>query len=293
MLDNKDGNMEKQGYKEGLILQTEKKAGSLNRLFQQEWVLFLSLIAAALIMAFILLVVVALFTGTSLEQMQVVIGESATAEAFSITMISILVSFSTVLIVGTPAAYALAIYRHTATAKVMKVLLTLPLVLPPAIAGLSLLMAFGKNGLLGEYLEFMGIQIPFTIVAVVIAQIFVSMPLYVDSVLNGFSKIDDSLREAAMTCGAGHGRILFKIFIPIAKPFILSGATLCVLRALGEFGATMLFAGNVSGKTQTITTLIYTFAQQDIEKAVALAVLNVLIFVVPLIAVNVFLSRKD
>lgn len=151
------------------------------------------------------------------------------------------------------------------------------MILPPAVAGLALLMAFGRNGILGSYLNMFGIDVAFTTLAVVLAQVFVSSPFYIRQARASFEEVDRGLEDAARTLGASPFRTFTKITMPLAAGGLVSGAVMTFARALGEFGATIMFAGNIQGRTQTMPLAIYTTMQGDLDASLALAVILVII----------------
>lgn len=178
---------------------------------------------------------------------------------------------------GTPLAYVLA--RHTAgwpPRKLFDALVDLPVVLPPAVAGLGLLMAFGRRGLLGGALGAFGVSLPFTTAAVVIAQTFVAAPLYVRAARIGFAEVDRQMEEAALTEGASEWDVFRFIMVPLAGRGLLSGIVLCWARALGEFGATIMFAGNLAGRTQTMPLAIYLGLESGLGTPLVLSSLLIL-----------------
>ncbi len=176
------------------------------------------------------------------------------------------------ILVGTPAAYLLARAKFPGS-RAVNTLVELPIVLPPSAAGIALLLAFGRFGLLGEYLSVFGITLSFTTVAVVMSQIFVAAPFYVRQAATGFSEVDRNIEEAAMVDGADRVSAFFRITVPLAFPALVAGAIVAWARALGEFGATIIFAGNFQGVTQTIPLAIYTEFQSNLDAAVALSLL--------------------
>lgn len=187
-------------------------------------------------------------------------------------------SFTTLIagVLGTPLAYMLARWKFRYKSWI-ELLIDLPIVLPPSVAGLALLIAFGRQGLFGPALTFLGISIPFTTAAVVLAQTFVAAPLYVRSARIGFTEIDMQLEEAAHVEGANQWQLFYEVMFPLAGRALISGAILTWTRALGEFGATILFAGNLEGVTQTMPMAIYLGFERNLGIALALSV--VLIFV--------------
>lgn len=200
-------------------------------------------------------------------------------EALRISLMTSLVSVAVSLLVGTPLAYLLARWEFRGRAA-LELLIDLPVVLPPSVAGLALLIAFGRQGLAGSWLGLFGIRLPFTTAAVVLAQIFVSAPLFVRAARIGFANIDPYLEEAAHVDGANQWQIFSRVMLPLAGRALVSGAILAWTRALGEFGATILFAGNLEGVTQTMPLAIYLGFERNLDVAVALSVVLVLVSLV-------------
>lgn len=196
--------------------------------------------------------------------------------ALRLSLTTSLVSVAVSLLIGTPLAYILAYWEFKGRA-LLELLIDLPVVLPPSVAGLALLIAFGRQGLFGEWLTFFGISLPFTTAAVVIAQTFVSAPLFVRAMRIGFAGIDPQLEEAAHVEGANQWQMFSQVMLPLAGKALVSGGILAWTRALGEFGATILFAGNLEGVTQTMPLAIYLGFERNLDVAVVLSV--VLVFV--------------
>jgi molybdate transport system permease protein len=196
--------------------------------------------------------------------------------ALRLSLTTSLVSVAVSMLVGTPLAYVLARWDFPGRAA-LELLIDLPVVLPPSVAGLALLIAFGRQGLFGEWLTSFGLSLPFTTAAVVIAQTFVSAPLFVRALRIGFAGIDPQLEEAAHVEGANQWQVFSQLMLPLAGRALISGAILAWTRALGEFGATILFAGNLEGVTQTMPLAIYLGFERNLEVAVVLSV--VLVFV--------------
>ncbi len=223
----------------------------------------------ALAASFVLLPVLAVLAGAGgiarLEQ-----------EAVAAVKLSLLTATLATLIVaavGTPVAYLLS----RAELRLLETALSLPMVLPPAVAGIALLAAFGREGLVGRYLAEVGISLPFTTAAVVIAQSFVALPLYVRSARAGFASVSRNLEGVAYTLGAGEFATFLRVTLPLAKGSILAGIVLAWSRAVGEFGATIMFAGNLAGKTQTMPLAVYSALQVSMQQALALSALLVLL----------------
>jgi len=197
-----------------------------------------------------------------------------TESAFKALKLSLLTSTICVvlaILTGTPLAYIQAHWTYRGKA-FLDVLVDLPIVLPPSVAGIALLMAFGRQGLFGGWLNILGISLPFTTVAVVMAQVFVSAPFLVRSARVGFAAIDPQLDEAAKVEGASNWHVFQHIMLPLASRALLTGIILCWTRSLGEFGATLLFAGNLEGKTQTMPLAIYVGFEQGLGIALVLSV---------------------
>ena len=183
------------------------------------------------------------------------------------------------MVTGTPLAYILARWKFRGRTA-LELLVDLPVVLPPSVAGLALLIAFGRTGVFGVWLNRIGITLPFTTVAVVMAQTFVSAPLFVGSARQGFATIDVQIEEAAMMEGANEWQIFRYIMLPLAGRAFLTGVILTWARALGEFGATILFAGNLEGKTQTMPLAIYIGFETNLGVAIALSVMLMVVSLV-------------
>lgn len=196
------------------------------------------------------------------------------------------------MLFGTPVAYMLA--RHEFGGKrILETLLDLPLVIPPVVAGIALLMAFGRLGVLGSYLYAHGVSIAFTTVAVVMAQTFVAAPFYIKSAKAGFSGVDTRLEQAARTLGAGRVHTFFSITLPLSLSSVLTGALMTWARALGEFGATIMFAGNFMGRTQTMPLAIYSSLQNSLDGALTLSVILMALSFSILMAVRIVAGRVD
>jgi molybdate transport system permease protein len=202
-------------------------------------------------------------------------------------------SFTTVIagMLGTPLAYMLARWKFRYKSWI-ELLIDLPIVLPPSVAGLALLIAFGRRGLFGPVLSILGISIPFTTAAVVLAQTFVAAPLYVRSARIGFTEIDMQLEEAAHVEGANHWQLFYEVMFPLAGRALISGAILTWTRALGEFGATILFAGNLEGVTQTMPMAIYLGFERNLGIALALSVVLILVSII-LLTITRRLDRHE
>ena len=218
--------------------------------------------------------------------------EPFVTHALRTSLITSLSSLVLTIAFGTPLAYALARRRVPGTT-LFDTLLDLPMVLPPTVAGVALLMTFGRRGLLGPWLDALGIQVVFTTAAVVLAQSFVSMPLYVRSAQAGFRGVDPELERVAYTLGYSPTRTFLRVTVPLAFPALLSGAVMAWARALGEFGATIMFAGNLTGRTQTMPLAIYIAMESDLTTALVLATLLIIVPFGCLFATRFFARRRS
>src|SRR5215467_12925714 len=192
-------------------------------------------------------------------------------EALQLSILTTTISTLLAVLFGLPVAYVLARMQFPGR-KLLETLVTLPTVLPPVVAGVALLLAFGRFGLIGRYLTPLGIAIPFTTVAVVMAQVFVSSPFFVNSARAGLEQLDRRYELAAYTLRASPFYAFRRVVIPLIRPALLSGIGLAWARALGELGATITFAGNFPGITQTMPIAVYIAAETDIDTAVAISV---------------------
>ncbi len=191
--------------------------------------------------------------------------------ALKLSLLTSAISMVVIILVGTPFAYLLARSRSTLL-RLVDGLIELPIVLPPVVAGVAMLMAFGRQGVIGPVLENAGIALPFTTAAVVFAQIFVAAPFYIRASRIGFQVVNTEYEDVSQTLGVSPLRSFFRLTLPLAGPSILAGLGLAWARAFSEFGATMMFAGNLTGKTQTMPLAIMTAMESDLGEALALSV---------------------
>ncbi len=245
----------------------------------------------ALYLLFIGLPVLALLVRTAQQ------GGFGDAVTGSLAVTALLLSFYTsgiaigvVVVVGTPFAYWLA-RSERVWARLIDALVELPIVLPPVVAGVAMLMAFGRNGLVGPVFHGAGINIPFTTVAVVFAQVFVAAPFYIRSAKLGFQSVARDFEDVSQTLGVSPLRTFVRTTLPLAGPAMLTGLGLAWARALSEFGATVMFAGNLMGETQTMPLAIMTAMETSLDSALALSVL-LLAASVLLLAVLAVLTRR-
>jgi molybdate transport system permease protein len=241
----------------------------VNRLFRGTLVL-----AAGLALGFLLLPIVAIFLRVPPGELVSALRSDVAKDALVVTFETNLIALALILLLGTPTAYWAAT-RRSRLRDLVVTLIELPLVLPPAVAGIGLLAAFGRLGLLGGTLDALGIDVAFNKVAVVLAVTFVASPFYVRTAVSAFEALDPTLPAAARTLGAGPGGVFFRVALPLAAGGLGAGAALAFARGLGEFGATIMFAGSLQGVTQTLSLAIY--EQFDLDFDVALAISAVLV----------------
>jgi molybdate transport system permease protein len=203
------------------------------------------------------------------------------------TIISVFAS----ILLGTPVAYYLSHHNYRFH-RIVDTLVDLPTVLPPAVAGVALLMAFGRRGLVGAWLSQFGIELPFTETAVIMAQTFIAAPLYIKAAAIGFTDVDCELRKAAALDGANRWDVFRHIILPISRTALISGAVLTWARALGEFGATLIFAGNFPGRTQTMPLAIFIGFEIDLTQALTLSIILIIVSTITLAVVKGVLHRQ-
>ncbi|MFN2339938.1 MAG: molybdate ABC transporter permease subunit [Halanaerobium sp.] len=251
-----------------------------------EIILFL---LAGINVMFVMLIISSLFLSTTIEGLLTTVNNINTLLAIKVSVFSILISISITILIGVPFSYIVS-QSDSKINKLVNMFIKLPLVMPPTVAGLALLLTFGNRGILSNIINTLNLNLPFTFTALVLVQVFIMLPLFTQSLKNGFEAIDEEIKEAALVFGAREIDILFKIYLPLSiKPF-LTGVIMACLRAAGEFGATMLFAGNLSGRTQTLSTAIYIMAQKDLGQSIALAVILIITFSLPLIIMELKLK---
>jgi len=257
----------------------------------REWLASgLAIGALGLLGGFIAVPILSLVVWTVSEEAWGAMASPVAREALFLSIKTTAATMTILILVGTPAAYVLARGRFVGN-RALNTLVDLPIVLPPSAAGIALLLAFGRLGLLGQYLNAFGITLSFTTVAVVMAEVFVAAPFYVRQAATGFAEVDRATEEAALVDGADRAAAFLRVTVPLAFPALVSGAVTAWARALGEFGATIIFAGNFRGITQTIPLAIYSEFQSNIDASVALSVL-VLGFAFAVIISVRYLTRR-
>ncbi|MCX7624458.1 MAG: molybdate ABC transporter permease subunit [Thermomicrobium sp.] len=255
------------------------------------WSRTLPLGLAGLLTAYLAVPIVALVVrGASIEVVHA-LGDPLVLAAMRVTGLTTALVVVSAVVLGTPLAYYLA-RREFRGKAVLETLIELPIALPPVIAGVGLLMAFGRRGLFGPLLERFDLSLPFTTAAVVLAQLFVSVPFYVRAAALGFRAVPRELEEAAAVDGAS-GWVAFRtVVVPLALPGMLSGLLLCATRAASEFGATLMFAGNFPGRTQTLTLAVMTAMESNVSRALALSIVLVLLALGVVASARLWLGRS-
>jgi molybdate transport system permease protein len=225
---------------------------------------------------FLSIPILALFLRISTADLVDNLKQPEVLQAISLSLGTTMISTLIIILAGTPLAYfhSRGPYRFS---RLVDTLIDLPLVLPPAVAGVALLMAFGRRGILGGYLADLGLYIAFTPIAVIIVQVFVAAPFYIKSAALGFSNIDQELVQSAALDGASSPQIFRFLTIPLSWSALLGGSVMSWARALGEFGATIIFAGNFPGRTQTMPLAIYIGFEMDLDIALTLSVILILL----------------
>ena len=240
---------------------------------------------------FLAVPILALFIHNSPADLMKNLNQRQVTQAISLSLATSSVTTLITLVIGTPVAYLLGTRRFKGY-HVVDTLIDIPTVLPPSVAGVALLMAFGRRGLVGALLADKGITIPFTFVAVVMAQLFIASPLYVRSATVGFSGIEKELKQAAALDGANRWQVFRYIVLPLSGNALLSGGVMTWARALGEFGATIIFAGNFPGRTQTMPLAIYIGFEIELNVALTLSIILICFSFLTLILIKGFLHKR-
>jgi molybdate transport system permease protein len=247
-----------------------------------------TIVASLLLLAFIAIPLAGLFVHLSPAQLGSGLSSPTALTALRLSLFTTAISLAVTLALGTPLAYVLARGEFRGR-RLLDAVVDLPIVVPPAVAGLALLLVFGRFGLLGPPLRALGVQLSFTTAAVVMAQVFVASPFYVRAARSGFVAVDRTLEAASATLGMGPLRTFAFITVPLAAPALLGGAVLCWARALGEFGATIMFAGNLAGISQTLPLAVYLNLENgDVTVATAISVLMIAISLATILVVRTY-----
>lgn len=229
-------------------------------------------LAAAPLLVFLVIPILAILLRLEWSDLWSTMREPVVTQAIWLSLMTSLLATGLALVFGAPLAYVLA-RRQFRGRTIVDTLVDLPMVLPPSVAGIALLIAFGRRGLIGAPLAEFGITLSFTQIAVVLAQCFVAAPYFVKAASAGFAGVDRDLEQAAALDGASGAQVFRLITVPLAWPALFSGAVMTWARALGEFGATIIFAGNLPGRTQTMPLAIYLGFERDLNLALTLAVI--------------------
>jgi molybdate transport system permease protein len=242
-------------------------------------------LALALALTFLTLPVVAIFVDSSPAELLASLGDRGALEALWLSLRTTATALAIIVVVGTPAAYLLATRSFRGKA-ILVTLIELPLVLPPAVAGIALLAALAPGGLLGGVVDAAGIELTLATAGVVVAVTFVASPFYVRQAIAAFASVDRTLLDASRTLGVSEARGFARVMIPAAMPGLMAGGALALGRALGEFGATLMFAGSFQGITQTVPLAIYDRFSTDFEAALALSAVLVAVSAAILLSVK-------
>jgi molybdate transport system permease protein len=241
---------------------------------------------AALAVLFLLVPLLGLLVRAPWRDLHRVLAESQVIDALRLSLVCASAATVISLVLGVPLAWVLARARLPGLG-LLRALVTLPLVLPPVVGGVALLLAFGRRGIVGQYLDsWFGITLPFTTQGVIVAETFVAMPFLIVTVEGAFRASDRGFEEAAATLGASRLTVFRRVTLPLIGPSLVAGAVLCWARALGEFGATITFAGNFPGRTQTMPIAVYLALEQDPKAAIALSLVLLAVSVAVLVGLR-------
>jgi molybdate transport system permease protein len=255
------------------------------------WYKVLLVIASLPFLLFLLIPLLSLILHATPAEVLAHLGDPAVGQAVQLSLVTTMCTVAITLVAGTPLAYVMA--RGVFPGKVVvDTLLDLPIVMPPAVAGIALLLTFGRFGLLGHYLNLFGVDIAFTPVAVVMAQTFVAAPFYLKTAAGAFAGVSREIEGAAAVDGAGPFAIFRRITLPLCYASLAGGALMTWARALGEFGATIIFAGNLQGVTQTMPLAIYIGFDIDLDSAITLSVVLLILSFAVLLLVRVALRQR-
>ncbi len=244
---------------------------------------------AALFALFLGLPVLSLVVRSVIDgSLRIAIASPEVLDALWLSLVTTAISLAITVLLGLPLAIVLARRRFRGKG-MLEAVVDLPIVLPPSVAGLALLLVFGRRGLLAAPFDLLGIAVPFTTIAVIMAQVFVSAPFFVRSARTGIASVDGDLEDAARVDGATERQLFRSITVPLAGAALAAGLVMTWARALGEFGATIMFAGNIEGKTQTLPLVVYSeFQGGDLDASIAASAILVLAAFGVLVAVRVF-----
>ena len=264
----------------------------INALFSDRLIARSSRLLALPLIVFFALPIAILFLRVSPAQLVASLGKEQVYQAVGVSLKTTLISLGVILLSGTPLAYWMGRYDFRFK-RLLDTLIDLPTILPPSVAGVALLMTFGRRGLLGGWLEAIGVQISFTQAAVVLAQVFIAAPFYVRAAALGFANVDQEIEQAAQLDGANRWQVFRYVILPLSRYALISGSMMSWARALGEFGATMIFAGNYIGRTQTMPTAIYLGFEVDLTIALTLSVILVTISFCSILLIKVLAASRS
>lgn len=240
---------------------------------------------------YLALPIIALFFRTTPEMFLASLADPAVISALQLSLLTSVISLAIVVVVGTPFAYIHCRNQYPGK-MIVDTIIDLPLVLPPAVAGMALLVLYGRAGLIGKYASIFGFSIAFTTLAVIMAQIFVASPFYLRQAKSLFDQIDPAYEMTARTLGASPLRVFARVVVPMTAGGLISGAVMTFGRALGEFGATIMFAGNLPGVTQTMPLAVYVNLAGDFNVGLTISILLVLISFAIMIAVRYYAKTE-
>ena len=246
------------------------------------WLLAVPVVVLGLFLA---LPFAGLISRVSPREMIARLGAPAVVEALRLSLLTTLASTAIVALLGIPTAYLLTT-REFRGRRLLETLLDLPMVLPPTVAGFALLMAFGRMGLAGRALSALGVSLPFTTLGLVVAQVFMAAPFFIAPARAGFASVDRRYLDAAATLRASEARTFLRVMLPLSMPSLLAGVAMCGARALGEFGATITFAGNFPGRTQTVPIAVYIALETNPDAAITLSLILLVVSVAILVGMR-------
>jgi molybdate transport system permease protein len=278
------------GAARGASIRSESARARLRSAFGPAAVFAVTGVVIAVVMAYLVLPIVGLIVYQPFGQLLHGFNSQIVSDAIGVTLKTNAIAMGLTLILGTPFAYTIGRHRFPGRSVVIT-LVELPLVMPPAVAGIALLVTYGRLGLLGHTLTVLGITLGFSQAAVVMAITIVASPFYIRGAIGAFEAIDATLLDVAGTLGAGTLRRMFRVGMPLARAGLVASAALCFARGIGEFGATILFAGSFQGTTQTMTTAIYQlFGADMLGPAVAVGVLLLIVSAAILLTIKLLAS---
>ena len=267
-----------------------RRGPTLSRRNRAEYLVLVA--TGSLLVAFLAIPVLGLVATASWRDFAAGLQHPLVWPALRLSLLTTSASLIIILLLGTPLAWTLANARGRVS-RAVETMVQLPIVIPPAVAGVAMLLAFGRRGLLAGWLYPEGWSVTFTTMAVVMAEVFVSAPFFVQAGTSAFRHIDVKLVIVAKTFGASPLRVFFRVALPLATPGLIAGAIMSWARSLGEFGATLMFAGNLQGKTQTLPLAIYTALESDLRAAQALSIVLVSVAFALLLGVRAALRSSD